>query len=324
MEHKRKLYNYLLGVIVMLGGPTILYHSSEEGEEIAEVNDQMIRVLPLPQQLTKQGVELAQVKHFQHHVAEVQEWAFEIDLAHDRPDFWIRRGEQRLGLDVAALASTPRRRAADQFRKLKKTLIKAYGRGRLRQCKGIEVQIFFTTERVPTPQQFEGSVGELIEALERYKVDTQTWQRLDRDSFMAGANPYPMGQTGSSANQLMNWHVSGLIRSETLVSISCGFNIEHQYVELASPSKVSADLERIISGHDIVGQGIDELVLVAGGPDIFGEAVAGESMIAELYFGNWKGTISEPACLSRIFVDNWLLGKPRLLFDRSIGYRINA
>lgn len=307
----------------MLGNPTIISPASV-GDEVAQVGDNTILVLPLSQPLTKQGVELAQAEHFQREVAENPNWAFDILLARDRPDFWIQRGTTRLGLDVAAFASTERRRAADQFRRLKRILMAEYRRGRLRQCEGVEVQLFFSEERLPKPEKFEKSITEFVVALEGYRVDHAAWARVDGVSFITGANPYPLGEAGTTTDGTMNWHVSGLNRSESVFSRSCGFNVEHQFVEMTSATKVAAELQRIIGAHDIAGQGINELVLVAGGPDIFGEAVGGESTISELYFDKWNGTIPAPKHLNRIFVDNWLLGRARLIFDRKTEFIINS
>jgi len=307
----------------MLGPCSIIYHSSEQCEEVAQIGDQTIQVLQLEQPLTKTAVEMAQATHFQRQVAAIPEWAFTIEHARDRPDFWIQRNGRRLGLDVAALASTSRRRAADQFRKIKLVLMAAHRRGRLRQCRGIEVQLFFSTERIPTPQHFDKSAEELIFALEKYSVDAEAWEQIDRNQFLQGLNPYPMGQHGESTDKSMNWHVSGLTNNQTIFSSNCGFNIEHQYTEIASATTFFAQVQRIISSHDVSSQNIDELLLVAGGPDIFGEAIAGESTIAEMYFEKWQGTIKPPAHLSRIYLDNWLLGKPRLIFDRGLNYTIN-
>lgn len=307
----------------MLLGPTILYKMN--GEPKAQVGDRMVQVLPLEAPLTKQGVERAQADHFQRQVAGHSEWSFEIEHARDRPDFWIRRGDHRLGLDVAAFAGTERRRAADQFRKLKLILMAAYRRGRLRQCEGIEVQLFFSTERLLRPEQFERSSVRLIESLERYRVDHAAWARTNGSEFVAGGpKPFPMGESGSSHDGSMNWHVSGLTQGYSVFFNTCGFNIEHQYTEIARPDIVRANVDRIIAAHDVAGQMIDELVLVAAGPDVFGEAMSGESVIPNLFFDQWQGSISPPSNLTRIFVDNWLLGGPRLLFDRKIGFLINT
>ena len=96
----------------------------------------------------------------------------------------------------------------------------------------------------------------------------------------------------------------------------CGFNVEHQYLETVTAAEVKCRIEEIIAKHDKCDQGIDELIIVAGGPDRNGDTTADEGMLADTFAVTWKGVVERPKNIGRVVMDNWGSNQLHVLFAK--------
>ena len=246
--------------------PRMLVHGvlmiSTTGTESLQVGDKTISLLQVDGEMKKEELERVQIKHYQDGVRRLKpELDFQIELQGEKPDFRIRRGTKSLGLDLAALAFTNRRRAVAQFRRVRDELRSAYRNGRLRFCRGLEILLSFSTEKVPRPNRIRAEISQLIAALETFKIDEQGWSALDGSKWVngVGPEPFPIGESGSSADGSISWYVVGNMLAQNSFARECGFNVEHQYMETVTAAKVKCRIEEIVAKHDKRDQGIEEL-----------------------------------------------------------------
>ena len=281
---------------------------SANGAEWLQVSDATVSVLLPSAPLSKRDLELIQVKCYQA-LAKSKKVDLSFDILEhlDKPDFWIGRNGQKVGLDVAAFAFTERREAAAQFRLIKNRLRDAYRAGRLRQCQSINVNLAFKTDFIPHPEKIERAIAELTDILEGLQPDPQLWSTLDGSKWVLGKtpNPFPMGESGRTSDGNIEWYVTGNTLPNNSFSIECGFNLEHQYMGTATSMDVKQRLDEIIAQHDKPNQQIDELVIIAGGPDKNGDAVFDEALIASVFVEHWKGKIQPPKNARRVVLLNW-------------------
>lgn len=299
--------------------PSVLMKTTD-GTERLQVSDTTICLLTTQDLIDKEKLERHQLEHFNGLAKLLRpDLAVEIISQADRPDFRVSRGGKLFGLDVAAFAFTARREAVNQFRSLKEHLINAYHRGRLRGCQGVHIVVAFGDPGTHPPRRLEqATVDELITAFERLTIDSDAWERAATPDWVMGRvpNPFPMGQTGKTSDGQVEWHVPGLMRVENNFTKICLFQIEHLYLHTVTKDDVKLRLNEIISKHDQPGQGIDELIIVAGGPDRFGEGVMDESVIANVFINHWKERIAPPKCIRRVILDNWQASQLAVLFER--------
>lgn len=292
--------------------------TSTTGEENLQVSDNTISLLQVDREMTKEELERVQIEHYRDSVRRLKpELAFEIESQSDKPDFRIRRGTKSLGLDVAALAFTKRRKAVAQFRKVRDELRAAYLNGQLRSCRGLEILLRFSKEQVvPCPNRISAAISQLIAALETFKIDEQVWSQLDGSKLVMGLEPepFPMGESGSSADGSISWYVVGDMHAQNSFARECGFNVEHQYLETVTAANVKSRIEEIVAKHDKSDQGIDELVIVAAGPDRYGDTTADEAMLADTFAVTWKGIVENPKNIGRVVMDNWGSNQLHVLF----------
>ena len=129
-----------------------------------------------------------------------------------------------------------------------------------------------------------------------------------------GPQPFPIGESGSSADGSISWCVVGNMIAQNSFSRECGFNVEHQYLETVTAAEVKCRIEEIIVKHDKRDQGIDELVIVAGGLDRNGDTTADEAMLADTFAVKWKGVVEKPKNMGRVVMDNWGSNQLHVLF----------
>ena len=204
---------------------------STTGEDYLQVSDNTISLLQVDREMTKEELERGQIEHYRDSARRLKpELDFQIELQSDRPDFRIRRSTKSLGLDVAALAFAERREALAQFRRVREELRSAYRKGQLRSCRGLEILLSFPTEHVPRPNRIRAEISQLITALETFKFDEQAWSQLDVSKWVMGVGPqpFPIGESGSSADGSISWCVVGNMIAQNSFARECGFNVEHQ------------------------------------------------------------------------------------------------
>ena len=130
--------------------------TSTTGEEYLKVSDNTISLLQVDREMTKEKLKRGQIEHYQESVRRLKpELDFQIEFQSDRPDFRIRRSTKSLGLDVAALAFTERKKAVAQFRRVREELRSAYRNGQLRSCRGLEI-LLSSDRTCPSPESSQG------------------------------------------------------------------------------------------------------------------------------------------------------------------------
>jgi hypothetical protein len=128
--------------------------------------------------------------------------------------------------------------------------------------------------------------------------------------------PYPLRQRGATADGAIKWYVNGLLGARrSSFSRECGFSIEQMYSHTVTASEVGEQMDKVVERHDHPSQGINELVIVAGGPDRFGDGLVDEGMMAEVFLDRWQGEITPPKSIRRVVLDNWVSGTLDILFE---------
>jgi hypothetical protein len=285
-----------------------------DGNEHFQISDSTCTVYDFEGELNKQQLELVQLKHYQEKVKKIRpEFNFEIESQADRPDFKVCQNNKIHGVDVTEFAFTKRRSAFAQFREVKELLRKAYREGELRSCRGLQINLSFPARDKLRTNQLGNAVKQLVSALNTYYFDGNV---PDDWVNTPGPGPFPLGESGISDDALVSWYVVGNLPAGNSFYKECNFNVEHQYAENVDKNDVRAQLEKIINKHDKPDQNIDELVIVASGPDKYGEAIIDESAICNVFINRWKGSISEPKNIKRIVIDSWNSNDIYVLYDR--------
>ncbi|CAD6529152.1 hypothetical protein LMG27952_02267 [Paraburkholderia hiiakae] len=293
--------------------------TSNEGVQTLQMTDVTLKLLSPEEPLTKTELELIQLKRYQELAGtSAKDMAFILLEQGDRPDFWIERNGQKLGLDVAAFAFDKRRQAIAQFRLIKGRLRREYRAGRLRQCVGLNIVLQFSTAFIPRPENIDPAISELVEMFEGLEPDHEAWATLDGEKWVMGEvpDPFPMGEKGVTSDGSIEWYVAGPSMHNNRFVLECGFNVEHQYLATAGGADVKQRLDKIIAKHDKADQRIDELVIIAGGPDNDGEAVFDESMLASFFVTQWQGQVETPNHAKRVVLLNWQANTLHVLYER--------
>lgn len=289
------------------------------GEEQFQVLGQTVTIIL--NRMKKQELELCQAEKYKAIAASKNKnLIFDIVECKDGPDFLISRAGERLGLDVAAFAYTKRRQAIAKFEIIKRRFKEYYDQGRLRSCEGINIQLRFREPIMPGPAQIEGEIEELVDKFETLKVDRHAWENINPDSIIGKAPPpFPLGQSGTTRDGSVDWHVQGLTDFSNIFSVECGFSVEHGYDFLATYEEIKKRLDEIVLKHD--KESFDELAIIAGGPDRSGEAAFEENYLAERFVNTWKGKISEPKNIKRVALVVWGLDEIHLLYEKNDGHQ---
>ena len=309
----------------MIFGPVGILMTGVNGEKSFQVSDAAFTVLPGRGAMTKQEREHEQALHYMQ-VADRKyaDLAFSIEGQQDRPDFYIARAGTRIGLDVTDFSFPERRSAAARFRTVRAGLIAAYDRGLLRGCRGIGISLSFPDTKVGSDKRLAVEIPQLADMLDTIVVTEAHHGQFGKDWVdAAGPGPYPMGLEGSTKSGFIKWTVTGIFTGDPNVPgadsflTHCGFAIEHIYRQTVGLPQVKAELDRVVSKHDKTDdQGIDELLIVAGGPDENGNSIPGDvSMVS--WFLSEGGEIAAPTRIKRVVLDCWGTDRLDVLYDQT-------
>jgi hypothetical protein len=302
-----------------------------DGATATTASDTVYTVIQTDCDLAKSQVERAEVEHY-HQLAgrKHPDLAFEIEEettlrpSNASPDFFINRKGRRLGLDVTDYAFSDRRAADARFEKVKESLASAYRSGRFRMGERMNIWIRFGKRDIDL-KQIKPDLPELIDQLDRIVI-TPSIEAWANQSDIRGPAPYPLNQGGTTSSGAIEWGVESIIplggfmfgpQSDGFYR-ECKFQIKHLFVDAKSPSEIAGELDRIVAKHDKQkppNQHIDELLIVAGGPDHKGRCLPGEAARARS-FVDGGGTIAAPARLTRVVLDCWGADSLIVLFDR--------
>ncbi len=309
----------------MIFGPIGILMTGINGEKWFQVTDAAFTVLAGKAAMSKLEREYEQALHYMQ-VAnrKYANLAFIIDTQQDRPDFHILRGGARIGLDVTDFSFRDRRSAAVRFRAVREGLISAYDRGLLRGCRGTGISFSFPDTKVGSDRRLAAEIPELVEMLNTIEVTEAHHAQFGKDWVRGvGPGPYPMGLEGSTKSGFIKWVVTGTFTGDANLAgadsflTHCGFAVEHIYRQTVGLPQVKAELDRIVSKHDKADdQGIDELLIVAGGPDELGNSIPGDVSLVR-WFITEGGKIAAPVRIKRIVLDCWGTDCLDVLYDQA-------
>ena len=281
----------------------------ELGLETFQFGDSTTKLLKVFNPLTKEEHELAQVVHYCGLAfAKYPELAFQLEgIGGNPPDFLISRGNKEIKLDVVSFSFTQKRAASVRFRTLKQAVLESFRRGELPGLSNINFAVRFLDNVVLGDIALNKIViPEFIESLK--KIGRQSWSIDAFDSNWAGQpgpGPFPMNQEGTTSDNKMKWYVSRV--GQTLIDNDfvreCNFNIENNYRTTLNFNDIEQRVMELIQSHD--QPLIEELLIVAGGPDKFGEGFDDEASFASIFISRRKEYFIKPKYLQRIVIDNW-------------------
>ncbi len=302
-----------------------------DGSITTTASDTVFTVVQTDRDLTKPQVERAEVEHY-HQLARRKYPDLEFDIDEETslrpsnasPDFFITRKGRRIGLDVTAYAFSARRGADARFEDVKEALATAYRTGRFRMGERMYVWIRFGKRDIDL-KQIKPDLAELIDQLDRIVItpNIEAWMI---QSDISGPAPYPLNQGGTTSSGAIEWGVESIIPlggfmlgpESDWFHQECRFQIKHLFADAKSPAEIAEELDRIVSKHDKqkpADQHIDELLIVAGGPDRRGRCLPGEAARARSFVGA-GGKIAPPLRLTRVVLDCWGADALVVLFDR--------
>ncbi len=274
------------------------------------------RVEQHPPFATKRAMEFAHLQHFKRLLnSQLSHLRFRlIGDGSEPPDFVISRDGLSVGLELTVFAEPERRERAAFFCKLQDRLLHVCSKGRLRRLCGIKIDLAFR-ELGARPftvddANFEQLVNEFDELglLER----PETSNGLKDSSGMV--TYWPSGKVG-----LIEWCVSGysnLPWRGSKLSNATGFEVEYTHRQWTSTEDVVRAINKSITAKDREGQGTDELLIVAGGPDQAGRAFPAEAFLADHALKSCTESIVKPTYIKRVFVDIWGLERLYLLHEK--------
>lgn len=219
------------------------------------------------------------------------------------PDFVLSRDNSQFGLELTVFATPERRERAAFFSKLHDRLMLAHSKGRLRGLSGMKVDLAFGDLGVKPFAVTDASFEQLVGAFDQ--LGKQGRPSISRDATAApvSAAEWPRGEAG-----LIKWYVSAYSNQPfrgSKLSNATGFEVEYTQRQWVKTEGVARAINERISAKDRAGRGIDELLIVAGGPDQAGRAFPAEAMLAYHLLESRSTSIVRPVHIRRVFVDIW-------------------
>jgi hypothetical protein len=280
--------------------------------------------------LEKQDIENLQCEKYQQLLAEnFPSLNFCIKSIPDKdpPDFIATRGVEDFSLDMMAFALGERRAGNARLEQLRAELLKIFRAGGLRRCKGlmftVQFEIVNNAGKLDIPKNLRQVAPRLAAAFSemtafpepslRYPMTNaehlRRLQEFQADFYRRNSDfapPYSLEKGGVISDFGLRWYVAGVIlRPKNDFEIETGFGVEFNFNQSLDLAGIKGLLDNAIASHDKPEQRIDELVVIAGGPNRQGEASNDESVFVEAFFD--KGLkIEPPKNLKRVAVIDWL------------------
>ncbi|MBC7994054.1 MAG: hypothetical protein H7Z15_12530 [Rhizobacter sp.] len=289
----------------MMVGPMIIA-TGEDGEVLSPPDD----LIQLPAFSTKRAMEFSHLQHFKRLIkSQLPDLQFRLlgDGA-DPPDFFLSRSDTKFGLELTMFASAQRRERAAFFSKLHERLLLAYGKGRLRGLSGIKVDMAFGELGAKPVSVDDVLFDQLIEAFD--KLGKQKRPSMAPDVEIP-SDEWPNGTVGP-----LNWYASSYadypFRGSKLSNIM-GFEVEYMHRQWTTTAEVERAINERIMAKDRAG--VDELLIVAGGPDQAGRQFPAEAILASHLLEKGTPAFVKPAHIQRVFIDVWGAERLYLIHD---------
>jgi hypothetical protein len=279
--------------------------SSTSGEILSPPDE----VVQLPSFATKRAMEFAHLQHFKRLIgSQLPHLNFRlIGDGLDPPDFVLSREHSHFGLELTVFATPERRERAAFFSKLHDRLLLAHVKGRLRGLSGIKVDVAFgdlgEKPFAINDDSFEQLVGSFCQLGKQKRSSRSRYAATEPVS----AAEWPRGEAGS-----IRWYVSAYADTPfrgSKLSNATGFEVEYMHRQWVTTEDVARAINERVSAKDRAGQGVDELLIVAGGPDQAGRAFPAEAMLAYHFLEGRAAPIVRPVHIQRVFVDIWWLDR---------------
>ena len=306
--------------------PTVIMVHDDDTESYL-FGDRLDQLINLSTTLTKTELEEIQKEHYKNAAASNPHLAFdECRIGNDPPDFIIQRGGKNVSLDLAAFSFSDKRGSAIRFKTVQNAVREAFRAGRLNGLKDIGFMVTFAENRIPGDTTLHRTaIPEFIKSIAAIAKRPWSIDDFPEDwTDTPGAGPFPMDQSGTSSDGILSWYVidCGFLPPTNEFAKECGFRVETGNLQSLSLQEISERLMEIVKKHD--KPEIEELLIVAGGPNRHGEGYSDEATFA-LFFCQKIGKLSEiPRHLQRVIIDNWRTGSLHIIFDReSINLNLN-
>jgi hypothetical protein len=270
---------------------------------------------------SKEALERAQLEKYRlDYLLRFGEVPFEgVERGGDPPDFLVRRGGLQHGIDCAALALEEKRGAEALFRKLVHK-VAANDIASLGHLAGTEIGIWFKSDAsdigpgLPPRAADDAAAQKLVEGLENFRLDRQRIAEITAD---IAAHRFPQNlpdEVSPVEKEEFGFHVTPVDswQPRDPLTARLGFSISLTYALPIEGRSVQPEIQRLVSAHD--KEGIDQLLLVIGGPNIDGIRFP-----AEHYLSLWlKKDRVEPVSarnLRQATAHSWIDGE---LFDMPV------
>lgn len=289
----------------MMIGPMII-GIGKDGEVLSPPDD----LIQLPAFATKRAMEFAHLQHFKRLIkSQLSHLQFRlVGDGTDPPDFFLSRHNAKFGLELTVFATAERRERAAFFSKLHERLLLAYGKGHLRGLAGIKVDLAFGELGARPVHVDDALFDQLVDVFDQLG-------RRKRPSMASHveipSNEWPNGAVGP-----LNWYVSSYAEHPfrgSKLSNTTGFEVEYTHRQ----STTTADVERAINERIMAKDraGVDELLIVAGGPDQTGKQFPAEAILASHLLKKETLAFVKPVHIQRVFVDVWGVERVYLIHD---------
>jgi len=295
---------------------TTVVSTHTNGTESYQLPDRMDKLIDISHKMTKDELELAQVNHYQNASTKHPLLSFElIGKGDNPPDFLIKRGDKKVNLDVTSFSSN-RWGDAARFKTLLDDVREAHRDGRLIGLKDIGFFVSFPDNKIPGDATLRKiAIPEFIHSLELIAKKPWVFEDCLKDFDKPGPGPFPMDQAGTTSDGKLSWYVThaGVISWTNDFIAECGFSIEQSRCTNITLPEITERLDELVKSHDKIS--IEELVVVAGGPDNYGNGYVEEAKLALIFIEEGGKLTNPPQHLKRVVIYNWRRGTVDIIFE---------
>jgi len=231
-----------------------------------------------------------------------------IGMGNDPPDFLLHRNGVQFGLELTVFASPERRARASFISEIHDRLLGVYKEGRLQGLSGMRIDLAFGSLGGKPFQIDDALLNQLVDAWDALGRQKRPSMDIDID---IPSEEWPTGSVGPLVwwvTSYSNQRMSG----SKFANIT-GFEVEYTHREFSGVLDVANSLSEIIKVKD--RPAVDELLIVAGGPDRNGRCYIAERMTAIHLLEEKTYTFDKPAHIKRVFVDVWGADRAYLIYD---------
>lgn len=238
--------------------------------------------------------------------------AFEdVQRGEDPPDATVATNGVRIGVESTALTVGDMRGVQGLFVLLRRRLEDTEPT-RFWRLAGRIVYIWFESEASqgklgrPHKRTDEAALDELVDALANHQPKTRDQLQA---AALAGTMPEPV-ETPNGA-RFYAVPVENAVPSTTLF-YQAGFEIGLAYTSFITAQSAWNELQRLTDKHD--QDGVDLLLVTAGGPDVDGNMFPSEERVADFLIDHPIGLSRKPDHIKTIFLHKWGDGRAVQLY----------